>query len=521
MVAAACGGDDGGGTAAKATTAASAISSTTATSGSTGSSEASTSSTAAGAAPTSMDEWEALWAKQRDAIVKRIKDNKWGKSPDGKKVTGPEGFTIDLSKCPAGWSDTEGLTDTEIKIGQTLPQSGPAADYGNVGKAMKIVLDSYSNKGAFKDSLGKTRKVDYIMKDDGYDPARTIPLTDELIDSEKVFTMSTLGSAPAMKTYDKLNERCIPQPFVQSGHPAWGDPVNHPWTTGMQLAYNTEAVMWGAFVDQHFDELNGGNKVTVASLVSNNDFGKAYDSGFRAYLQQSDHKDKIDYVSETIEPTAPTVTDPMTTMASKNPQVFIAMVFSSFCTQAVTAAAEDGMHDKAKYLFQPSVCPGTTYVKKEAVGSDGSASNGWWQVNAGGKEINDPNQFGDPYIAWSRDLLKSAGVDPASSSTLGSGIYFAWSWVQLLQLAGQLDGGLTRSNMMLAVRSMDMTHPYLLPGIKFNMDGDKDAYFGEGGVFQKWDSTKQAWHIEGDVIDLSGKSKNCNFDQSAGACRFY
>jgi hypothetical protein len=142
-------------------------------------------------------------------------------------------------------------------------------------------------------------------------------------------------------------------------------------------------------------------------------------------------------------------------------------------------------------------------------------------VNAGGKEINDPNQFGDPFIAWSRDVLKSAGVDPASSSTLGSGIYFAWSWVQLLQLAGQLDGGLTRSNMMLAVRSMDMTHPYLLPGIKFNMDGDKDAYFGEGGVFQKWDSTKQAWHIEGDVIDLSGKSKNCNFDQSAGACRFY
>ena len=131
---------------------------------------------------------------QRAAIVKRIKDNKWGKSADGKTVTGPEGFKVDLTKCPAGWSETEGLTDTEIKIGQTLPQSGPAADYGNVAKGMSTLFDEYSNKGAFKDSLGKTRKINYIVKDDGYDPARTIPLTDELLDSEHVFAMSTLGS---------------------------------------------------------------------------------------------------------------------------------------------------------------------------------------------------------------------------------------------------------------------------------------------------------------------------------------
>src|SRR5215210_6277759 len=119
LVAAACGGDDKSDSSAGPTT--------TTTAG--GSSTTSASSAGGGATattvakhPTSMEAWEALWKDQRDAIVKRIKDNKWGKSPDGKTLTGPEGFTIDLSKCPAGWSDTEGLTDTEIKIGQTIAQ---------------------------------------------------------------------------------------------------------------------------------------------------------------------------------------------------------------------------------------------------------------------------------------------------------------------------------------------------------------------------------------------------------------
>ncbi|MEZ5233689.1 MAG: hypothetical protein R2749_13440 [Acidimicrobiales bacterium] len=88
-----------------------------------------------------------------------------------------------------------------------------------------------------------------------------------------------------------------------------------------------------------------------------------------------------------------------------------------------------------------------------------------------------------------------------------------------MQIAGELEGGLSRTNLMLAVHSMDMTHPYLLPGIKFNMDGTKDAYFTEGGLLQKWSSTKQLWEPQGNVIDLSGKSKNCEYDQSWGCAR--
>src|SRR5215218_9843684 len=74
--------------------------------------------------PTSIAEWETLWAAERAAIVKRIKDNKWGLQADGKTVTGPEGFTVDVSKCAAGWSNTEGTSDTEVKIGSHTPISG-------------------------------------------------------------------------------------------------------------------------------------------------------------------------------------------------------------------------------------------------------------------------------------------------------------------------------------------------------------------------------------------------------------
>ena len=244
---AACGGDDSDDSASSETTATTAAaqggSSTTAATGTTA---------AAAKEPASMAEWEKLWADERAAMVKRIKDNKWGKSADGRTLTGPEGFTVDLSKCATGWSDTEGLTDTSIKIGGVGAFSGTAADAGNWLRGAEAWFKDQSAKGAFKDSTGKNRTIAFSYKDDGYDAARTIPLVDELLDSEKVFAIWTTGTPSGLKIYDKINARCVPQPTLISGSPAWGDPVNHPWTTGSLLSYGTEAVIWGAYIDQNF-----------------------------------------------------------------------------------------------------------------------------------------------------------------------------------------------------------------------------------------------------------------------------
>jgi len=515
LVASACGGDDSSGSSSGATTtgAPGTTAGNTTTSGAT--------STTSAAQPQSIEEWETLWAQQRAAIVKRIKDNKWGKSADGKTLTGPGGWTVDLSKCAAGWSDTEGISDSTIKIGQSISLSGTYADYGNIGKAMGAIFKYYNDQGFFKDaSKNLARNVDYKMLDDGYDAARAIPNVDEFIDSEKVFAVWTLGSPSTLKTYDKLNQRCIPQPIAMTGHAAWGDPVNHPWTTGAPApTYSAEAILWGSFLEQHIAEFPSDRKIRVASLAQNNDFGKLYDSSFKAFVAQSPVlKDRIDYYSESIEAQAPTVTDPMTTIAAKNPDVFITMLAGTQCTQIIVEAAQNGMQKSAKYLFQPQTCPGSSFINKDKVGGDGSAGDGWWIVNSGQKDNKDPAYQNDPYIIWFNNLIRANGLDPTTSSNFGLGAAYVFGVVQALAIAGQLDGGLTRTNFDLALRSIDMTSPMLRPGVEYHMDGLKDAYFVEAGQFQKWNSAKQTWEDQGPVIDLDGKIPLCAWNQATSQC---
>jgi branched-chain amino acid transport system substrate-binding protein len=518
LLAAACGGDDSDDAATDTT---GAGGTTTSAGASTTTSGGAATSTTAGTMPASIEEWEALWAKQREAVVKRIKDNGWGKSADGKTLTGPGGWTVDLTKCPAGWSDTEGLTDTTIKIGQSIPLSGTYADYGNLAKGIQFLFDHYNAQGLFKDSTGKTRNVTYRATDDGYDPARTIPNIDEFLDSDKSFAVWTLGSPPTFKTYDKVNQRCVPQPFSMTAHPAFGDPVNYPWTTGaVQLTYAMEGLLWATWIEEHLDEFPTDRKVKVASLVQNNDFGKSYDASFRAALASSPAlMERVDYVNETIEASAPTVTDPMTTLAAEKPDVWISMLAGAQCTQIVVEAAQNGMKGTTKYMFLPQGCAGSSFVGKDKIGGDGAAADGWYVVSPGIKDIKDPAFDNDSYIKWLREEMKAKGLDPMASPTQGSGVNYGFPAVQALAIAGQLPGGLTRSNYILAIRSIDMTSPMLLPGMKLRMDGLNDSYIVQAGVFQRWDAAKQTFVKDGNVVDLDGKEKNCPWDQTAGLCK--
>ncbi len=111
------------------------------------------------AKPTSIEEWEALWATEREAIVKTTTDNGWGWDQTANKVTGPGGFSVDLSTCPAGWDPNGGLENGVINIGQTIAQSGTLADYGNIGVAQQILYDYVNSTGGIKDSTGKTYTI--------------------------------------------------------------------------------------------------------------------------------------------------------------------------------------------------------------------------------------------------------------------------------------------------------------------------------------------------------------------------
>jgi hypothetical protein len=312
----------------------------------------------------------------------------------------------------------------------------------------------------------------------------------------------------------------VPNPLAITGHPAWGDPVNHPWTTGAPaLVYSTESVLWGSFIEQRIDEFPADRDIVVAALLINNDFGRVYDASFRAFINESEKlKDRIDYQTETIEPAAPTVTDPMTTLSAKEPDVFIAMTAGTSCTQVITEAAQNGMHESTKYLFQPQTCAGTAFVKKEKVGGDGMAANGWWIANPGAKDLTDQAFKDDVIVRWARELLGQKGVNPDTSSLYSAGIILGWTFSQLLMIAGQFPGGLNRTNFALAQQVMDMTNPMYVEGVKFHTNGNADAYYVEAGGYQQWDGAAQTWVLKSPVVDLDGASSLCAWQAASSSC---
>ncbi len=467
------------------------------------------------AAITSMDDYEKLWASQRQTIIDDIKANGWGWDQTAQKVTGP-GFEVDLTKCGAGWDPYGGLDDEVIKIGQTIPASGIAADWTNAGFAEGVYYDWINGQGGIKDVTGKTYTITSDRRDDSYDPAKTVPLVDELLDSEGSFMIKTTGSPNTLKVYEKLNSRCVPNPYVISGHPAWGDPVNHPWTWGNLMAYNTEAVLWGNLITSR---LADQDEITVAALIMQNDFGQAYEVGFKNFMATSDKK--INFVFERVDPAAVVVTSQMTTLEAAKPDAFIAMTGGTPCTQAILEAANNGMKETAKMLFMPSVCKAMTYVGKDAVGGDGSTADGWLIVGGGVKDFNDSALLDDPWVAFARKLLTDAGKAPESSGLLNMGFDHSWPVVESLKIAAELPGGISRPNFMLAARVLDMTNPNLLDGVKYNMKGAEDPYPTEGSDISQFDAAKQSWVVDPaiGIIELSGKSSPCHWDLSSSSCR--
>jgi hypothetical protein len=133
--------------------------------------------------------------------------------------------------------------------------------------------------------------------------------------------------------------------------------------------------------------------------------------------------------------------------------------------------------------------------------------------------MTDASQAELPFVKFMADLLRSKGIDPKSSGNLNSGTFFAWPLVQALIIGGQFEGGLTRSNFMMAQRMMVMTTPFVFEGVKLTTNGVKDAFPVEGGVYQTYNASKQAFERRSDIIDLDGKSTPCAWDQGSSTCK--
>jgi ABC-type branched-subunit amino acid transport system substrate-binding protein len=454
---------------------------------------------ASGEEPASMEEWEALWGSERQAIVDEIVDGGYGVDDDG-VLTGPGGFELDLSTCPSEWNETQGIGDT-IKIGYSNAQSGTLAAYGDIGVAWEVYVDHVNANGGI-DGV----PMELVMRDDGYVASQTIENVDQMLQSDQPFLITTLGSPNTLAVRDTINSACVPHPFAQTGLPAWADPDNYPWTTGLQLSYYSEAALWVQWIEEN---LADQAPVKVAALVIDNDGGIAWEGGFEQFAEESDVIGE--FVVQQHDPAAPTVTNEVTSLAGEDPQVFILMTAGTPCTQGLQDAATSGLIDKVQAAFLPSVCKAISSFLEPA----GEAADDYYIVGGGVKDITDAAFADDPFITFFKGLLEDAGLT-TDNSTYGSGALFAWAETEALKVASMLPGGLTRSNYILAVRSMDMTHPMLFPGIAFEMNGLEDASFVEGSEIAQYDYASRSYEIIGEVVDANGQSGLCQWVDGEG-----
>src|SRR5213082_4206618 len=213
-------------------------------------------------------------------------------------------------EAPAQKKYDVGASDTEIKIGNIVPYSGPASAYGVVGKAMAAVFKKVNDDGGING-----RKINFISYDDAYSPPNAVEQARKLIESDEVLLLfGTLGTASNSAIQKYLNAKKVPQLFVATGATKWNDPKNFPWTMGWQPSYQSEAHIYAKFL---LKEKPDGK---IAILFQNDDFGKDYLKGLKDALGA---KASMIAAEESYEATEPSVDNHIVRLKASGADVFI------------------------------------------------------------------------------------------------------------------------------------------------------------------------------------------------------
>jgi hypothetical protein len=148
----------------------------------------------------------------------------------------------------------------------------------------------------------------------------------------------------------------------------------------------------------------------------------------------------------------------------------------------------------------------------------GDAAHNYWIVGGGAKDTTDSVKMKEPFIKFARDLISDYGEDAGISLT-GEGIFRGYAFTEAFRIADALPGGMSRTNLMLALRNFKIYHPGLLDGLTMELNGNVDAFVVEGSEYSQFDATNQTWVMVGDIVDANGGTPNCAWDKANGGCR--
>jgi len=374
-----------------------------------------------------------------------------------------------------------GASDTEIKIGNTMPYSGPASAYGAIGKAEAAYFNMINEQGGING-----RKINFISRDDGYSPPKTVELIRKMVEEDQVLlTFNVLGTPPNTAVQAYLNDNKVPQLLVATGADKWNDPKNHPWTMGWQPSYRIEARIYGRYI------LKNLANAKIAVLYQNDDFGKDYLTGLREGL--GDKAEKMIVAVKTYETTDPTVDSQIVALQGSGADVLLTAATPKFAAQAIRKVNDIGWKP-THFLTNVSVSVG-------AVMKPAGPEKGIGIISAGYlKEPTDPQwQDMQEYKDWSAWMKKYNSAGSVTDSNNVFGYSAAQTVVAVLTASGD---NLTRENIMEQAASIhDLKLPMVLPGIVLSTSTTDFAPIKQMQLM-KFDGT--TWQLFGEVISGSG-----------------
>jgi branched-chain amino acid transport system substrate-binding protein len=374
-----------------------------------------------------------------------------------------------------------GVTDSEIKIGNTMPYSGPASSYGTVGKSEAAYFAMINDRGGING-----RKVNFISRDDGYSPPKTVEVVRKLVEEDHVLLLfGTLGTPPNTAIQDYVNDNKVPNLFIATGAAKFDDPKHYPWTMGWYPSYRTESRIYARYILETIADAK------VAVLYQNDDSGKDYLMGMREGL--GDKANKMIVATQSYETTDATVDSQIVALHGSGANVLLTHAIPKFAAQAIRKLY--GLGWKPTH-FLASVASSVAAVMQPA-----GPEKGIGIISAGYlKDPTDPQWQDTPeykeWLAWMKQYNSSGNVADAGT-VYGYGA--AQTMVAVLKQCGD---NLTRENVLKQAANIhDLKLPMLLPGIAVSTGHDDYAPIKQMQL-RRFDGT--TWQLFGEVISGSG-----------------
>jgi branched-chain amino acid transport system substrate-binding protein len=371
-----------------------------------------------------------------------------------------------------------GATDTEIKIGNIMPYSGPASAYGVIGKTEAAYFKKINDAGGING-----RKINFISYDDAYSPPKAVEQARKLVESDEVLLIfNSLGTPSNSAIHKYMNAKKVPQLFVATGATKWNDPKNFPWTMGWQPSYQSETQIYAKYI------LKNMPNAKIAVLYQNDDYGKDYLKGLTDGLGAK--AASMIVAQESYETTEPSIDDHIVKLKSSGADVFMNISTPKFAAQAIKKMAEIGWKP-AHFLNNVSASVGSVIKPAGMQNAQDIISAAYL------KDASDPQWSNDPGM---KDFLTFLAKDFPEGNKLDQGTIVGYSVAQtLVQVLKQCGDDLTRANIMKQAASLkDYRVEMLLPGIKINTS---PTDFAPISSLQLMKFKGEKWNLFGDVIN--------------------